>query len=399
MRGSILASHMTVRQRLLADMATLTDVEYGALSHDSNLADGHAYHHLSEVLPHLPPRLSDIWSACEATTVPEIEHRYLLAYAELLRSTQLAETTTFKIAPTASNSIDMVGALLSARRMRTCLIEPTFDNLSLILRRRGVHLSALPEPRFREAARYGDLPNLLDEYEFDALFLVSPNNPTGGTLDESTFRSIAAYCAEHDRLLVLDHSFRFFDRNDVDDYAILREYSTSFVSFEDTGKVWPTHDLKASLIVFSADLNRDMSEIYNEIYLCHSRFALAILEDCLRSTTKAGLEQTIWRPVDARRSFLRSALRGSVLRVDDAAIDSRLSVEWIDCSGTRRRDLLLTQRLQAQGVMVLPGRQFYWNSRSSPANHHNVRIAMMKPFAEFKRSVERLVECCEKGSA
>lgn len=374
----------------LIECMSLTDFEYEALQSTLNLADGHAYQGMESLFPSFADELGALWDDCEHTPVREMEERFRRSFALLARSPRMAALPSFKVAPTASNSIDIVAAVLAHDKVRTCLIEPTFDNLALIMSRRGVELDAVDESALLDAVAGGNPEAILDARDFGALFLVHPNNPTGRSMTATGFRSIAEYCAEHHKLLVIDHSFRFFARNPFDDYAILADAGTSFMALEDTGKVWPTHDLKASLLFYSEDLDPLVEVIYNEIYLCHSRFAMGLLTKCLEATSEAGLASTIWAQVDERRALLRSAIAETALVVDETSIDSRLSVEWIDCRATGRSDLELTAHFHDKGLMILPGRQFFWDSSARPDRQFNIRLAMMKPLDQFRRSLDVL---------
>ncbi len=370
-----------------SDLQSLTEFERDGLAAPLGLADGHAYQDLSLLFRPIVDGLTYLWDECERTTVPEMEQRFRKAFALLAKSSGMANLKFFKICPTASNAIDIVGAVLADRGLSTHLLEPTFDNLALILQRRQVRLVPLSEKRLSLAVKEETIPELLDQHPCGALFLVQPNNPTGRSLDATSLRIVANYCAKRDVILLLDNSFRFYHRLPFDDYALLAESGVSFMAIEDTGKVWPTHDLKASLLFCSPDLERIVATIYNEIFLCHSRLALAVLEQFLLRTVKEGLASTVWTQVDEHRAALRSAIVGTDLVVDETALDSQISVEWLDCRRTGWRDLELVARLAAKGLFILPGRQFFWHSRAQSDHQYNIRFSLMKPHAVFAQSM------------
>jgi aspartate/methionine/tyrosine aminotransferase len=367
--------------------SSLTDFEIIGLGHNLNLADGHAYQDLPNSYQLIIDELPAIWSTCRKTLIPEYEWRFRNAFAGLANSSAMCGLP-FKICPTASNSIDIVGALLASQGATAKLIEPTFDNLAQLLRRRLVSLEPLSEEALSQAATEGRIPNLLDASPCGALILVQPNNPTGRSLDATGFRAVAEYCASHGTILVVDNTFRFYNRSPFDDFGILNESGTSFIAIEDTGKVWPTHDLKASLIICSSDLEDLVTAIYNELYLCSSRFTLAVLERFILKTTELGLAQTIWSQVDEHRALLRSAIQNTNVVVDPSAVDSTISVEWLSCIATGSCDLDLTNALAREGVMILPGRPFFWASGDKDGRHFNVRLALMKPRKSFVNAMD-----------
>ena len=375
----------------------LTDFEIEALQHDLNLADGHAYQDTTSHFLDIIEAVGTLWEECETMRIPDIEYRFRNSFAVLAGSAEMTRLPFFKICPSASNSIDIIGAILAQQRLVTRLVEPTFDNLALLLRRRRVTLEPLIENDIVLAAACGSISTLLDTHSCGAVFLVQPNNPTGRSLDANTLQAIAERCAARHKILIIDNSFRFYNRHPFDDYLILVKSGVSFVALEDTGKVWPTHDLKASLLFCSPDLETIVTAIYNELYMCNSRFTLALLEKFILKTAEVGLAQTIWRQVDEHRNLLRRTIVGTDLIVDATASDSKVSVEWLDCRGTGVCDLELTKILAAKGLLVLPGRQFFWHSSAQDEHQFNVRLALMKPVDSFRRSME-IVRCITRRS-
>jgi len=370
-----------------ASEKSLTDFEIEGLYAPLSLADGHAYQDMPFAFRHVVRELEVLWVKAETVSVPLAEDRLRNASARLSSSAAMSEVACFKICPTASNATDVVAAVLADKSAATRMIEPTFDNLALIMKRRRVQLAALPEDQLMVAAEEGSLDVLLGDKSHAALFLVQPNNPTGRQLNERAFRIIANLCAERGTILVLDNTFRLYNRSLFDDYAILDETGVSFMAIEDTGKVWPTQDLKASILSCSSDLARLVCEIYNEMYLCHSRFALTLLERYVTITADLGLEATIWRHVDRHRALLRQALAGTALVIDPRSVDSEISVEWLDCRQTGMNDLQLTAFYAERGLGILPGRHFFWASGSQRCHQYNVRLALMKPRRMFEASL------------
>jgi aspartate/methionine/tyrosine aminotransferase len=361
---------------------TLTDLEVAGLGSDFNLADGHAYQELGQEFADIIEDLSAIWQASETVPVPEAEHTFREAFAALAGSSGMAQLPFFKICATASNSIDVIGTILAARKLKTALVEPVFDNLSLLLRRRGVVLEAIGERVADEDEMTGELEQS-SSCSGGALVIVQPGNPTGRNLTARALRRLAEYCAARQKVLVMDNSFRFYNREPYDDYAILVDSGVSFLAVEDTGKVLPTHDLKASLLFCSHDLEHVTRTVYNETYLCSSRFVLMLLARLLYRAADLGLAHSIWPTVDERRLLLRTSIVGTGIEVDRRALQSQISVEWLYCHATGLTDLELTALLAESGVLVLPGRLFFWHSGDDIERHYNIRIALMKPARKF----------------
>lgn len=132
----------------------LTDFELIGLQGGYNLSDGHAYHDINESFPGFPSQLPEIWRDSEMTKVHIAEERFKTALAKLIGSETLEESCHYKISPTASNSIDLIAVYLATEAPRVLLVEPTFDNLALLLRRRGCTLQSIGDEHFRDPSAH-----------------------------------------------------------------------------------------------------------------------------------------------------------------------------------------------------------------------------------------------------
>ncbi|MBI5631485.1 MAG: aminotransferase class I/II-fold pyridoxal phosphate-dependent enzyme [Elusimicrobia bacterium] len=360
---------------------TLTEIEALGLESRHDLANGHASQELPEFQQAIVKRLPELWESGAKIRSGEAERRFKEAFRRLSSCPSLAGYGHFKIAPTASCSIDLAAVWLAEKKLKTALLEPTFDNLCLILKRRGVALEALPEPELHGGA----WDKALDRSRAGAVFIVNPNNPTGKVLSREQFQGLVEWCARNKKVLVLDNTFRFFMPQDTDHYQILLDSGVSFISIEDTGKVWPTQEIKASLLFCSPDIIREMEVIYDEIFLCPSNFALAVLGEFLKDALERGLAEAVWKEVAERRIQFRQALDGEVLSVHPEALKSRLSVEWVRIGPPFKSDWHLAQHFKAKNLVLLPGRPFYWSRPGAVT--HCARFALLKPKADFLEAV------------
>lgn len=364
---------------------TLTAVERLGLVSECNMADGHAYHDLTEAQSKIIGSLPYLWKIAVKKDQHQAEFDFLSSFHQLAVSPSLSNYKDFVICPTASNSIDIVGACLNHLSLNIGLVEPTFDNLALLLRRRKVNITAIEE----DVIFRGDLDGINAD-QFDALFLVNPNNPTGQLLSKERFIEIVNWCHLHNKLLILDCTFRFFVPQSYEQFKILLDSGISFITIEDTGKVWPTQDIKASLLIFSSDLASLIKTIYEEIYLCVSNFQLELLGQFMRDAHKQGLDNTLWSEVARRRQLFREALKETRLYIDPIATESKISVEWVRFNEKEDNDTLLLSSLQQQGLIALPGRLFYWNSSDNPSSQRHLRFSLLKLNIQFNASLQKL---------
>lgn len=382
----------------------LTEIEALGLASQHDLANGHASQELALSQQRIISSLPEIWAKASKQKSKDAEAMFKNAFLRLANTPSLSNHDHFKICPTASNSIDTVATWLAEKKFKTALIEPTFDNLFLILKRRGVELSSLPEESLHEVSNHAfDFSPTENGAKVaykacykelfkapDAIFLVNPNNPTGKVLTEEQFSSIVEVCAEMGKVLVLDNTFRFFVPQLFDTYKILIESGVTFLSIEDTGKVWPTQEIKASLLFASANIIKEIHKIYDEIFLCHSNFALGILAEFLSDAHNRGLDQAVWSGVAARRKLFRQKIAGSVLSVNPESLDSMISVEWVMIQEHFKNDLNLIEYFQERNLVLLPGRQFFWSKTGSEATSKFARFALLKPEEEFQSAINVL---------
>lgn len=358
---------------------------YG-LSAPYNLADGHSYlsalHYFDSVVAALP----EFWAAAEKTSVPEMEALFKEKFASYFGLDGLKEHSLFSVCPTASNSIDIVGAWAKEKNYTVGLVEPTFDNLAQLMRRRGVDLKPIAEVDFADIEC---LRQIIVEQKLDVLFMVNPNNPTGTVISENMMSAIMDLCVEHGVIVVLDTSFRFCNNNSVDEYQMLLDKKASFIILEDTGKQWPSLDTKVSLLSYSEDVAAGVRSVYEELYLCSSNLSLRILIGFIDATQAKGGISYIQSLVRENAKYAYEALSTTQVVVELPSSDATMSVVWLDIEQTGLDDLSLTAYLATYGVAVLPGRYFYWNSHHI-AGHNRVRIAVLKPDHVFKRSVDQL---------
>jgi len=361
---------------------TLTDYEQLGFFTEANLADGHAYHELSSTQLKIIERLEEIWHRADSQSIPASERSFLEAFSSLISSDGLRKVSNYMVLPTASNSIDLIGAYLHAKKLRVMLTHPTFDNLALLLRRRGVPITPISDDDIIDVrqlnSKLGDV---------DVLFLVNPNNPTGTNLSKEQFISVVDACNRAKVSIIFDASFRLYYPQLWDSYEILNNLGASYIVFEDTGKVFPTQDMKASLLCCSSEHATALQILYNEVYLCVSKFTLGVLSEFILD---AGSEAnaTFHYEVQERRKLLRSKIDPTF--IDPRSTSSRIGVEWMRIPDSARSDIEFVETMRSLGLTVLPGRNFFWERSGSSDTVRNFRVSLMKPLREFELGIDIL---------
>jgi aspartate/methionine/tyrosine aminotransferase len=367
---------------------TLTDWQMTGLNNTFSLADGHAHHRVhTEAQASLTPRLAHMLFDVEG---PQglFEQRFAHRFYELAGQT-VPPDAELAFHYSASVSTDCAArALADTGVRRVGLITPTFDNIPMLLGRAGLDLVPLEERSFWTEASYRR-----DRLRgCDAVFLVVPNNPTGFEPEQTAFVDLVGMIAEHGLTLVVDSSFRFYSRLHLwDQYRVVAEAGPSLdaVFLEDTGKTWPTAELKVGLTCAFGALREPLRATTREVLLNVSPFTLQLLTELIAADGRARATTEVdphsCQVIAQNRSELRRLIGG----VDQVQVDSEaslVSVEWLRVpAGTATATCAWLER---RGVSVAPGNLFYWDR---PHNDEHLRVALARPPVYFEQAAARLV--------
>ncbi|MDR2986554.1 MAG: aminotransferase class I/II-fold pyridoxal phosphate-dependent enzyme [Nocardiopsaceae bacterium] len=296
----------------------------------------------------------------------------------------------------ASVSTIVIGMYLKRCRMAVTLIEPCFDNLHDVLANQGIPRYPIDESALHDPDRiYAELSR---QVRTEALFLVDPNNPTGFSLlqhGRRGFEEVVRYCADHDKLLIIDFCFASFalfdpdlDRFDV--YQLLESSGIRYLAIEDTGKTWPTQDAKAALLTASEQVREDIYNLHTSVLLNVSPFVLNILTQYIEDSAADQLG-SVRSVLDRNRDAVRTALAGSLLEYQEPV--AKVSVAWARIDDPRLTATALQRQLSDEGVYVLPGRYFYWSEPSRGESY--LRIALAREpdmFAEAAGRIRKVLD-------
>lgn len=362
------------------EFTSLTGIEREAMSSLHNLTEGHAKFRLTGPQLAVRDNLSEVFLQAEREPVGDIEKRFIKSFFEYAGQYSYVHLTEPSIHPTSSYALEVVASYLRLKGKSVALIEPTFDCIADILKVHKIPLEAVSEERIF------DNPQKIGDIKSDALFLVVPNNPTGSEMTRSQFEDIVSWCKKNDKFLILDFSLRFYSSLTTwDQYDLLQTSGVDFICVEDTGKTWPTQEMKAGILTSSSNFYAELRQLSESLILTHSPFALLLLQAFIEAEPEKIVSAQ--HLVDINRSVLRDAL--SKISLISENPNERISVEWVRlprawssphfCAWLRQKD-----------VYILPGGPFYWNELSKGDSF--VRIALARPEEDFIRSIERLSE-------
>jgi len=351
-------------------LGNLTQLEYLALNSSYNLSDGHARQELTEGQARIIADLPKMWVDGQRRPVDEIETEAQHAYFELLGQHGFPGADGRVLSCYSSSvAMEIFARSLATTSSSIALVHPTFDNIPDILRGVGLDLVRLDEDVLHDA----DLEDALLG-AVDCVFITTPNNPTGVVLSEQRLRRVAEQCAEHGVVLTLDTSFRGFDtRAHYDHYAVLESSGCRWVVIEDTGKLWPTQELKIGFLVTSANIGLPIAHVYSDILLGVSPLVMAMVRRFSEDAADGGLAKLHEFIADNRATVRAELLDVPGVSFPDA--DSRASVERIDLGS--RLSLDVWSALREHNVYMLPCQNFHWADPSE--GDHSLRIALSRP--------------------
>jgi enduracididine biosynthesis enzyme MppP len=355
----------------------LTQLETLALSSRLNVADGHARQEPTAGQMKVIQALPELFAEASEKPVEELERAASGAYFRLLGQHGFpARPGRVLSCYSSSVAMEIVARSLATAMDSMTLLHPTFDNIPDILKGVGLRLVPLSETQLHR----GDLSAIPVT---GAVFVTTPNNPTGRVLAEPRLRELARSCAARDEVLVLDTSFRGFDtRAHYDHYAVLEESGCRWIVIEDTGKLWPTLDLKVGWLVLSDGLGLPVPEVHSDLLLGVSPLILAMLRGFAEDAECGGLT-ILHRFVAANRDLVRSTL-ADVPGVSFPDTGSRGSVERIHLGDRSAVDVWTA--LQQHHVYALPCGQFHWHDPAE--GDHLLRIALARSAPVLTAAVE-----------
>jgi aspartate/methionine/tyrosine aminotransferase len=357
-----------------------------ALESSHNLADAHAHQLPSPAESVIVDMLPKLWYESQTLTQAEIERQFLRSFFDFHgQHSMVSRADRSLLSYAASISMGIVATHLRRNRMSVTLIEPCFDNLYELLEQNELQVDSLPED---VVFRSPDVFEALTSHGVgDALVLVDPNNPTGSTSfteDGDRFREIVRFCVANGKTLILDFSFASFLRgNRPDVYDILERSGVTYLTIEDTGKTWPTLDVKCGILSASTDIWDQVRDLHTAVLLNVSPFSARLLTDFVTASKNDGFA-SVADLLDANRLVLVDAISGT--DVEHVHPDAPVSVAWLRLlRGTATE---LQERLARHGVHVLPGTHFYWSDHEQGQSY--VRVALARDPVAFARSAAAL---------
>jgi aspartate/methionine/tyrosine aminotransferase len=369
----------------------LTGYEIDTLPQYYNLTDGHAFRGWSAAEEAIIDRAAQLFKNKNRRMQVEIEREYIRDFSRLARQTFDDDSLGYLMCFTASMAFEIIANYLRLNRLSLSLIEPCFDNLADIFHRHQIPMSPVPDSVLEASA--DSFRRDLSDLDSDAICLVTPNNPTGLTLTESNLRNLINSCKQHGKLLILDNCFRaYLPRHLIyDQYRLVLEADIDVVMVEDTGKTWPTSEIKAPFFAVSrrGGLFDRIYDIYTDFLLHVSPVGIELMHEFIRLSERDDMA-SIHEVIRVNRKALRENLAGTFLTPCERPF---ASITWLRIDHPLT-GLELKQILDEHGIFVLPGNQFFWNDPRRGDKF--IRVALARDPDMFREAAGLLGDVCRK---
>ncbi|MEU8756951.1 aminotransferase class I/II-fold pyridoxal phosphate-dependent enzyme [Streptomyces chartreusis] len=364
------------------EVDALTDVDGGL-----NLTDGHARLALSAEQAAIIADIPGMFAEASRRPFQEIEREAHTAFLHAIGQ-HSAPIGSGRILSCYSSTLatDIVARALPADAT-IAVLHPTFDNIADLFVTRGLNLVPLSEP----ALLNQDWPGP----PVAAIVVTHPNNPTGLVTPPGHLRSLAEHAARHGQTVIIDASFRGQVREaQYDTYAILDEAGADWIVIEDTGKLWPTHELKIGLLAYSERTKLPIERAFSESLLAASPVVLQLIRSLAGDWTNGGYERAR-SLVERNRAAVKDAIEEAGLRLADP--DSQISVARIELPVDGPDSAQLYADLVTRGVHVLPCTPFHWADPDS--GRRFIRVSLARPFETVQSGARTLTASFRELSA
>jgi aspartate/methionine/tyrosine aminotransferase len=365
----------------------------GATAAQHNLADGHPRQRLT---PAQVAAIGDVTSLFMESAAPGHEAGAKAAFDKAF-FTLAGQESALELRPPLSHysgsaAIEVMANYLRLTGTSVTMAHPTFDSLADTLKRHWVPLKPMPVEDTLNLGPESPHPGT------DALYLVMPNNPTGHCPTPAQFAGIVDYCARHRLLLLADFCFRFYGSFwNYDQYAMMAQAGVEYICTEDTGKTWPSGDVKLGMLVASEKPHGLLKDISDDFLFSVAPFDFGIVTRFIGAEDSAARRVLSQDAADTNREILHAALDGSPLRIASRP-GHRMGLEWVQLP-PRWNATVLTDWLQAEGgPQLLPGERFYWADHQAGSRY--IRVALLRDpdyFAEAAGILRKLVDQYQPG--
>ena len=199
-----------------------------------------------------PPSLEKHWSSFYSS-ITHYPDPHASQLTKLLAAKERLPESSILIGNGGAEIITLVGRLLAGKKV--LIIQPAFAEYAEACQAAGCEVSfyQLQEPDWELDLE--KLRPLLKEH--DAIFLCTPNNPTGVSFSEEVVHELVMECKKENCIVVIDEAFYDFT-DDAFTYASLVEEHEHVVILRSLTKIFAIPGLRLGYLLAAAPLVQQM---------------------------------------------------------------------------------------------------------------------------------------------
>lgn len=197
---------------------------------------------------------------------------------------QQPDLTHHFYAPSAPIAMNFIAHYVADRSLSVTALGPLSEDQQALLSSYDTLLQREPGEDFRSfASRVGKR-----DTQASAVLLSIPDTPSGQGFSQEAFERIVQFCAQHDRLLIVDFSARFSvpELSTWDQYAILERSGVRYMTLEDTSKQWPLVGMAVSTVIADARTFAEICPYWEAVFVHHSPIVFRFLNSLLQQSKK-----------------------------------------------------------------------------------------------------------------
>ncbi|MGH8474137.1 MAG: aminotransferase class I/II-fold pyridoxal phosphate-dependent enzyme, partial [Gammaproteobacteria bacterium] len=201
-------------------------------------------------------------------------------------------------------------------------------------------------------------------------------------------RSLAEHAAREGQTVIVDAAFRGQVKDaQYDTYEILDEAGVDWITFEDTGKLWPMHEMKIGMLCFSRRHAEAIGSAFAESLLSASPAVLLLVRELARGWVDGGFDQA-----RALIEHNRRLVAAEVAKVGLGLADptSQISVARIQLPAEGPDSAKLYREMVGRGVHVLPCPPFHWACPEEGLRL--IRVSLARPSGSVETAARTLAE-------
>ena len=254
---------------------------------------------------------------------------------------------------TAGANNAFAGTILTLVKPNENVIMPSpyYFNSAMAIKLAGANVVEVPTgPGFQPDP--ADIEKAINE-KTRAIFIVSPNNPTGAVYDKKTVDKIVDLCIQHDIVLISDETYSRMVFDGAAHYSprLRRDAANHAIALGSFSKDFGMSGWRVGFIVGPKEFTDEFLKVQDTVSICAPTAGQLLALDVLKNSLDV-IEQEI-----ERLNLLRDLAYLRIREIDQLEMDRTSGTFYMfpRVKGCEDSRALVMDILQSTGTLVLPG--------------------------------------------